>query len=251
MTFNEIKRNVVVIGLYDYENNLIAEEIFKGNNTTLVPTNDDAGSGIISHYKPKKCIMCTEAADYKVSVIVAPEIKCDFKARVDQIKKIIDYYFPDGIHLVIFVIHYGRLGKDDRNAIGQFFQYTDSDICNASAVVFSRCSLYPNAWEDYKNNFVEEVEWASKIRQGYHCVDFPFLDFLTEEAKVTAFTRIADSRNKLQELIRNAKSPHSITSRDSESGGHSGRRKGCCCVLEVIACVLAVLICIYRWCKKN
>ena len=246
-----VQRNIVIVGMEDSEKKKIAEYIFQGDNIKpLSPCERRSGS-----YEPKECVMKFEDSEYKVAVMDTQGLSRDprkNKSIIKQIEEAACHYFDDEIHLVLFVIGFGRVSDDVRKAIDQFFQYTNPDIINASAVVFSSCSLTQDAWNDYKEALYRDVEWSSKMKLGCHYVDFADIDKMTEKCRLTSLDRTRISRCNLVQLIRQAKCSRSISLSDSRTVFKEYGEGSCCCSICVQFCrrVLSALIACVLWCYK-
>ena len=243
------QRNIVVVGLEDSEKKSVAEYICQGDNIKALPSQYDRRSG---YYEPMECIMKFEEAEYKIAVIDTQGLSRDprkNKVIIKQIQEAVTYHFANEIHLVIFVISFGRVTNDVRVAIEQFFKYTNPDIINASAVVFSRCNLTPNAWNDYKEALYRDVEWSSKMKLGCHYVDFAEIDKMTERSRLTSLDRIRISTCNLQKLIRQARSSHSISLSDNRTifKEYDEENHSCCCCFR---CCCRCCRNIYNCCIK-
>ena len=224
-----VRRNVVVIGLNDSGKKQIVSQLCQGDNVKPLSGYDSLAS---DNQQPIGFIMKLGEITYKIMVLDTPGLSRDHnsnKEAINNITELVDHHY-ENVHLVIFVIDYGRVPEDSRTAIDQFFESTNPKISDVSAIVFSGCSEIVDAQESYEEDFKTQVSWSSKAKLGLYYVDFPNIDNLTEGAKPSAKNQIDTSRKKLEELLGKALQTSS-TSLNLGLNLNTERKKHClCCV---------------------
>ena len=220
-----VRRNVVVIGLNDSGKKQIISQLCQGDNVKPLSGYDSSAS---DNQQPIGFILKLGGIAYEIMVLDTPGLSRDpnsNKSVIDDIITLVALHY-ESVHLVIFVIDYGRIAEDSRTAIDQFFNNTNPKISDVLAIVFSGCSEIIDAQESYEEDFKTQVSWSSKAKLGLYYVDFPNVDNLTEGAKLSAKDQIDTSRKKLEELLGKA-----LQTSSTSLNLNTERKKHClCCV---------------------
>ena len=202
------KRNIVVVGLSDTDKCVITNQILQLNNGEY----DNQPS--ISYDQPRKCKIIFEEdekkLEYEVAIIDLPEIDPNsIKKSIEDIIEMASSNFSDGIHLVAFVVKFGRIDHNVRRAISQFFELAKNNIRKTSAlIVFSRSDMNETTYTTHMQEINKDLECANNMLLGCH-----YVYFTDTESKIRSSHSddIGESRSTLQKLILNANTPCRIS----------------------------------------
>lgn len=200
------KRNILLLGKTgagksNVANHIVLNTCFRVSDSVLAVT-----SKTLMTYS----VLRLPNIEYELRVIDTPGFfhgKLTNREVIQDIKTFLKRNVPEGVHLILFVLQYGRLLPDERTTFSYIMDgFKDQDVSNISALVITCCED-KSAWT--REGIIREMtthqmtkDIAKFMKKGVVCVGFPPLDEVDEELKEFYRRKAQKDTEQLHALIK-------------------------------------------------